>query len=102
MAPAAGMVFQIYTPDEVLAVGLEIAGYCAKRQQTVQRTTIIKRFTDHFGVAPVVHGVFWEDLLTTTIPAARVDASNVSVSLANYLHSIWFIKRYQTESSRAG
>lgn len=96
------MPLQIYSADEVLAQGLKIAGFGGKRMLRVQRSTNIERFVDHFGVPPLVYAVIWEDLQRTTIPEARIDTKKDSTTIVNFLHAMWFIKRYQTEQSRAG
>lgn len=92
----------LYSADEILVEGLKIAQQDGKRMQRVQRSTNIERFKDHFAVAPLVLAVIWEDLQTTSIPEARIDTTKPRITIVNFLHTLWFIKRYPTEKSRSG
>lgn len=100
--PPVAPPIQVYSADEILVEGLKIAQQDGKRMQRVQRSTNIERFKDHFAVAPLVLAVIWEDLQTTSIPEARIDTTKPRITIVNFLHTLWFIKRYPTEKSRSG
>ena len=64
----------ILTEDEMLFKGLELVGFTLDRMENVERDTNIERFKAHYGSIPFVYAQIWEDLQTTDIPEARVDA----------------------------
>ena len=92
-------IMAILTAIEFLQKGLELAGFSRRRQQRVCRATNLRRFKDHFGSLPVVYAQIWEDLQTTDIPEARIDARKDCVD--SFLMAIHFLKCYPKEGERA-
>jgi hypothetical protein len=90
----------IIAPDDLMSIGLELVGFGAYRQKSVQRATNLKRFKSFYGSAPVVYANIWEDLMTTDIEEARVSPSDAV--LKNYLLAIHFLKVYPTDERLAG
>jgi hypothetical protein len=66
----------LYSPDGMLEMGLELAGFDANKQGRVKRETNERRFKSHYGSSPLVCAAIWEDLMTTTIPEARIVPNN--------------------------
>jgi DDE superfamily endonuclease len=91
----------ILTDDEVLAKGLLLVGFCAVRQARVDEETNEARFTDHFGSTPQVYAQLWEDLQTTDVDEARIDAPN-EADFNYFMSAIHFLTKYPSESERAG
>lgn len=101
----------IYTADEVLARGLKIAGWHAKRAARLSRETQIEYFKDSFGVAPIVYAQIWDDLQNANFTFVakngatenvRIDTSRRSCTLDTFLKAVRFLKKYDTEKDRAG
>jgi len=92
----------VYSPDQVLVLGLKIAGYKPRQINRVQRKTNIERFKDSFGVAPIVYAQIWQDLQTTNIAEARIDTTKPSCTIITFLQAIRFLKKYDTEKDRGG
>jgi hypothetical protein len=90
----------IATADEILRKGLEMGGFDLRRQQSVKRTTCLKRFRALYGSNPIVYAQIIEDLQTTHIAEARVDSKNISVE--KLLIAMNFLKCYQSEEVRSG
>jgi hypothetical protein len=59
----------IATADEILRKGLEMGGWVRlfdrRQQQSVKRTTCLKRFRELYGSNPIVYAQIIEDLQTT-------------------------------------
>jgi hypothetical protein len=89
----------LYTPDEMLEMGLLQAGFDANRQGRVKMETNVRRFTSHYGSSPLVCAAIWEDLLTTTIPDARISQR---MDPANFFLGMYYLKEYPTEEKLAG
>ena len=89
----------LYTPDEMLEMGLLQAGFDANRQGRVKMETNVRRFTSHYGSSPLVCAAIWEDLLTTTIPDARISQR---MDPANFFLGMYYLKEYPTEEKIAG
>jgi hypothetical protein len=91
----------IYTPDQVLRIGLKLIGVSTQRQQRQLPKTNLHDFSSHFGTDPGVCAKIWEDLQTTTIAEAQLDASlKGGANIKNFLRSCHFLKRYKTEQER--
>ena len=89
----------IYTPDQILELGLIVAGFPVGRQQ-VSRKTQIARFVGNYGAKPVVYGEIWEDFQTTAILAARINEKDLVLDY--FFMTLAFLKSYMTESQLSG
>ena len=89
----------IYTADDILELGLSIAGFPTRRQQ-VCRKTLIARFVGHYGAKPIVYSELWEDFQTTEIAAARIQEKDLVLDY--YFMTLAFLKSYLTESQLSG
>jgi len=96
----AGRKTIIYTPDEIMAMGFELAGFDRHRQK-VKRKTNLDRFRGAYGSAPVVVACIWEGLLTTSNPEARIDCK-AAKHIDRFLLALHFLKVYPTERREAG
>lgn len=85
----------IFSPDQVLVIGLHIAGYKPQQIRRVKRDTNIDCFKDSFGVAPIVYAQLWRDLQTTSIPTACINIRQKSCTITTFLESIIQIQLYQ-------
>lgn len=99
------MPVYIYTPDQVLRIGLKMVGVDRHRQHRQSRKTNRGDFTVHYGVDPIVCAQMWEDLQITNIDEARisgksVDNRNSGCNLKNFLRAYHFLKRYETDRER--
>jgi len=90
----------IYTPDEIMATGLELAGFDRHRRK-VARATNLDRFRSAYGSDPVVVACVWEDLLTTSNAEARIDRK-AAKHVDRFLLAMHFLKIYPTERREAG
>jgi hypothetical protein len=81
----------LYTPDNILSIGLALAGFTEDCQQ-VCRDTSLTRFPSLYGSNPIVYSELCEDLQTTNIPEAHVD----DMKIKYFLMSIHFLKCYPT------
>jgi hypothetical protein len=90
----------IATADEILRKGREMGRFDLRRQQSVKRTTCLKRFRALYGSNPIVYAQIIEDLQTTHIVEARFDSKNISVE--KLLIAMNFLKCYQSEEVRSG
>jgi hypothetical protein len=98
----AAMIHQhhVLTVDDMLRIGLDLAGFHISRQEQVQRGTNIRRFQSHYGSSPLVCTTIWEDLLTTDIPEARIDPMPGAID--KFFLSLYFLKVYASEEKLAG
>jgi len=99
------MVVYIYTADQVRRIGLKILGVDRHRQKRQSAKSNLADFKAHYGVDPIVCAQMWEDLQTTTIAAAQIDAKssynrNSGANLKNFLRGFHFLMRYGTELER--
>ena len=90
----------IFTADEVLLTGLQVAGFDLYRQNKVCRTKNIERFKGCFGSPPMVYAQIWEDLVASDNQAARIDPKKLK--LKSFLLSLYFLRCYPTEKKRSG
>ena len=88
-----------YTPDEMLRMGLEVAGFDDLRRQKVNRATSVTRFKSYYGSTPLVCAVIWEDLVTAEIPEARIEPGTAP---SKFFLGMYFLKDYRTEEKLAG
>jgi hypothetical protein len=89
----------VLTADEFLRMGLARIGFSPDRQESVSRAVNLKRFRAHYGSNPLVYAQIWEDLQTTMIPEARIDARTTKPDY--FLMAINFLARYPTEQEQA-
>ena len=94
----------IWTPDQVLSIGLSLVGIDEVRQLCQSRKRNIDDFKSYFGFKPVIHAQLWEDLQTTVIVKARIDITTPkgNVCIENLLWSQYFLKMYCTDKQRKG
>lgn len=88
----------IKTSAETMNQGLDYVGLSA-RQGRASLQTNKDRFISHYGSSPVVCARLWEDLQTTTIPAARVNEESER-SFKYFLQALHFLTTYQREEQR--
>lgn len=99
------MPIYIYTPDQVLRIGLKMVGVDCHRQKKQKNSTNLEDFRAHYCVDPIVCAQMWEDLQTTNIQEAHVDAKSVDnlnsgCNLKNFLRAFHFLMRYQTDREK--
>jgi hypothetical protein len=95
------VVTVVLTADEILAKGLELQGFeRTTRQSKASHSLNVSRFKSFYGSHPIVYAQLWEDLQTTAIPEARVDARTTTIDY--FLMSLYFLKCYPKESKLAG
>jgi hypothetical protein len=87
------VVTVVLTADEILAKGLELQGFeRTTRQSKASHSLNVSRFKSFYGSHPIVYAQLWEDLQTTAIPEARVDARTTTIDY--FLMSLYFLKCY--------
>jgi hypothetical protein len=84
--------------DEVLQRGLAMVGHGNSK---IKREAQLVCFRSSFGCNPVDLAALWEDLQTTSVPAAKVSTSSES-DFANFLWCVHWLKVYDTEANLAG
>ena len=68
-----GGVTAIYTPDELMKIGLLQAGFTHRQIRRAKKTnTNVGRFKGHYGPTPLVVALIWEDLQRTKVEEAFV------------------------------
>jgi len=90
----------VYTPDEVMNVGLKVAGMSTVRQKRLRRKTLIRDFKSFYGASPVVLAAIWVDLQITPSEPDRIKIRKKAVNLKNFLRSYEFLHQYKTEAQR--
>jgi len=90
----------VYTPDEVMQVGLKIAGMSTERQKRLRRKTLLCDFKACYGASPVVLAAIWVDLQITPSEKDRINLRKKAVNLKNFLWSYEFLFQYKTEAQR--
>ena len=71
----------IVTADEMLQKGLQLGGYNLFHQEKVQQSKNLTYFRALYGSNPIVYTQIFEDLQTTKIEEAQVDAKTVCIDL---------------------
>lgn len=99
------MPVYIYTADQVQRIGLKILGVDRHRQKRQSKKSNLADFKAHYGVDPAVCAQMWEDVQTTTIQNAHVNATspdnlNSGANFKNFLRAFHFLMRYGTELER--
>jgi hypothetical protein len=82
------------TEAETMAIGLALAGFTVRNQQSCINPTNNKRFKSAYGSKPIVVCQIWRDLRTSDIVDAFVGADCNIKMLFLALH---FLKCYPTE-----
>jgi hypothetical protein len=91
----------VLTADEILSKGLELQGFeRTTRQSKASHELNESRFKSFYGSKPIVYAQLWEDLQTTAIPEARIDARTTTID--HFFMSLYFLKCYPKESKLAG
>ncbi len=88
----------VYTPDELLNIGLRLVNYRTRRIKRAKRKTNVERFVGHFGSKPHVVALIWEDLQLTDNNEARVEPKDLFWE--HFLMALHALKRYPTELER--
>ena len=73
------MVVGVLTAANILRMGLDIAHISRYKQRRLSKPTKHRKFKSHYGVHPLHAARVWRDLLTTTIPAARINETDKSI-----------------------
>lgn len=89
----------IYTPDEIMKLGLQMVGRDHHMQQRVQRSSNVRDFQDSFGSSPLVCALIWEDLNATEVASAQLLRH---LSPDKFLMAMFFLKRYPVGKMLAG
>jgi len=93
--------FEIYTPDEMLVLGLRLLGWTSRQIQRVQTATNVTRFRAFFNAHPRVCAQLWEDLQTTQLQEANIIRAGRR-SVKEFFMAMNFLARYPTEYQREG
>ena len=82
----------------MLKEGLDVIGISQKRRRRLSKRRLYSKFKAHFGRHPLHVARVWRDLLTTTIPEARVDDD--AANIIGFLASLNFVTVYAEEEIR--
>jgi hypothetical protein len=85
----------VFTPDQVLSRGLELAGYKRHEIDRVKRATNIDRFNIQYGSSHVVCAQIWEDLLANDLETALVVKKKATID--RFLQAHYLLRNYPTE-----
>jgi len=102
------MPLYIYTAEQVQRIGLRLVHTADPSMATRQsEAENLEDFKAAFGADPIVITQIWEDLQTTTIPKAKVEAKppenrNSGANIINCLYAFKFLRVYLTERLRKG
>ena len=88
----------ILTAKQMLKEGLDVIGISQKRRRRLSKRRLYSKFKAHFGRHPLHVARVWRDLLTTTIPEARVDDD--AANIIGFLASLNFVTVYAEEEIR--
>jgi hypothetical protein len=93
----------IYTPDDLLSIGLSMVGIDVARQERQKRETNVDDYTANFGVVPLVHAQIWEDLQPREINNALIETTIPNcIRIELFLLAFYFLKSYSTEKQLKG
>jgi DDE superfamily endonuclease len=86
----------IYTPEEIMMMGLGLLGLDEKKlkKRDPDKGKNVSQYSGWYGVEPCVTAKLVEDLQTTNIASARIDA----ISIDKLHWAIHFLYRYPTET----
>jgi hypothetical protein len=100
MVVANNVTVVALTADEMLRKGLILVGWEPQRQVTVREEKKLDRFKSFYGSTPTVLAKIYEDLQTTDIVDARINARKHSCD--KFLMTAYFFKIYPSEAMMAG
>ena len=89
-----------YHPEKFLFIGLELAGFSSWRQKRVGSFSNRRRFKTVYGSSPEDLARMWSDLLTTSVPGARVKTSWADP--VQFLMTHYWLRNYPTETCMTG
>jgi hypothetical protein len=90
----------IYTPDEILWEGLQVAGFDRSRLRMAGIITNIARFKAFYGASPSDVAIVWEELQTTDVEEALL--SNEDKDIHFLLMALHFLFVYPTKHRAEG
>ena len=90
----------MYTPLQVLTVGLTLAGFDLSRSSNPESAWNLRRFKSFYGSSHAAIADLWEDLMMTPIDAARIDLDDDC--LETFFVAMFFLKTYSCEHIMAG
>lgn len=88
-------LLDIRTEDQILVIGLGYLNYSEHQVWKVKRETSNDRFRSAYGANPHVYAKLWEDLQSTDIPGARLDAGERNIKY--FFMTLHFLTKYDTE-----
>jgi hypothetical protein len=92
-------VTSIVLPDEMLKIGLRLAGYKQLQMDRAKKDTTIEWFKTQYGSTPAVVAAIWEDLqLTETPEAQHVHVKDRKIKY--FLIALHLLKQYPTKYER--
>lgn len=94
--------FVVYTPHEILHIGLSLLGYSEKQlnRKNLSENTKEDRLISHYGANSFVVAQLWEDL--HSLPTDADDRLDPSKSKIDELFmALYFLKLYEKENPRA-
>ena len=90
----------IFTSGEILNKGLELLRFPGERIEKFKHSRAVDRFRLAFGATPKIVAQIWDDLQTTTIDSARLDPGKKNRSMDDFLRTLFFLRKYETEKDR--
>jgi hypothetical protein len=91
----------ILTPDQIMAEGLNVAGFELVRQRRSGKITNIARFKAFYGCSPDETAIIWEELQITSDEEARIDVKSEG-DLHFLLMTLHFLFVYPTKHRAEG
>ena len=86
---------QLVTPNDFLSYGISLLGYSAQAIEKMSMKTKESFFRGHYGSCQLVVAEVWYDLITTTIPQARLgEKENTEEGLKQFLVAMYFLFAY--------
>ncbi len=72
----------VFTPDDILKIGLKLVHYTNKRIKRSRKSRNIERFKSHFGAVPVVVANIFDDLqLTGKLPEDKRNVNHLLMAM---------------------
>ena len=91
-------VTSIILPDEMMNIGLKLAGYKQRRMDRSKKETNIERFKAQYKSSPAVVAAIWEDLQLPEISKAHVHDKDWKLKF--FLIALHHLKHYPTKYKR--
>ena len=85
----------LYSPSQILCLGLDLLGIEEKRRLRCRRSMLMAWFKSHYGSSALVLCAVWEDLVTTDLPDARIDPTKARLDY--FLMANYYLRLYPTE-----